>query len=408
MRIAVLLAGGWIASRALLAAEAPLDADSAAARALRDNPELRAARQLVTEAGARARGAGRLTNPELETEIGAGPDGEGRVAVGLTQRFPLTARLRWERRLSALAVEAARMEIRERERQLAAATRRAFFALAADREAIALASRQRDAAQTFARSLERGAAEGLAAPLESGEAALAVETLAAALDARRAEEAGSAAQLATLLGLPADAPLRLRDSPALPAAPPANRSPGFLPALRLAELAVQSGAADVSLAEAARWDDVGVGFFAEGERLRDEPGGIEPEALVGLRFNVPLPLWQNGTAAVAEKRAAATRQREQLAALRLAALNQALAAHRAMTARHRAATLATARLVPAARRQLAAAEAAHGRAEIDAAAVFRARERLAAAESTALEARRDFHLAHAEWLAALGEPATAP
>ncbi len=397
-----------LATPATPAATPALTADSAARLALARNPELRAARQLITEAQARARGTGRLANPEVELEFGAGPDGEGRVAAGLTQRFPLTARLRWERRLSALSIETARLEVRERERQLVAATRSATLELAAERETLAVLSRQRDAAETFARTLEAGTREGLASPLESGEAALAAATLSTALDARRAREATLAGQLATLLGQPADAPISVRPPPALPSAPPANRSPGFLPALRLAELLAQSGETEVSLARASRWEDIGVGLFAEGERLRDEPGGLEPEALVGVRLTVPLPAWRDGSAAVAEKQAAADRHRQQRDATRLAALNAALAAHRTMTARHRAATLASTQLVPAAQRQATAAETAHQRGEIDAATLFLARERLTAAELAAIDARRDFNLAHSDWLAAIGELTPTP
>lgn len=118
-----------------------LTAETAARLAREQNPELVAARSLIEESQARTLSTGRLANPELQTEIAGGQDWEGRVSVGITQRFPLTARLRLERELSALDVELARLEVRERERQIEVATRKAFYELAAARASNAQAQR---------------------------------------------------------------------------------------------------------------------------------------------------------------------------------------------------------------------------------------------------------------------------
>ena len=392
-------------SAACASAELVLTADSAVRLAREKNPELRAARTLVAEAEGRARRTGRLTNPELEAEVAGGQNFEGRVAVGLTQRFPLSARLRLERNLSALDIARARLEVRQKELQLALAARAAFYELASIREAVSLAGRQVDAAKKIAESLQGSATEGFTSRLDAGQAALAGEGFVAAREALRAEEALAAGRLATLLGRKDDTPFLIKDSLALPEMLPANRSLGFRPDLALAEMAVHAGAADVSLAQASRWEDVGVGVFVEGERFRDEPEGIAPEALVGVRFSVPLPLWKNGSGAIAEKQAAAERQKQLLESLRLTALNQALAAHRAMAARYRAASLADTRVLPSARKQVSDSEAAYQRGELDLPSLFLARERLATFETAALEARKKFHLALSEWLTAVGEPA---
>jgi len=401
-----MLAALFALSATCASAEFALTADSAARLAREKNPELQAARSLVAEAEGRARSTGRLTNPELEIEVAGGQDFEGRVSVGLTQRFPLTARLRLERNLSALDIERARLEVRQKELQLTWAARAAFYELAATREAMALAARQAAVAKGLAGSLRNSASTGLASNLDAGQAALTGEGFEVAREAIRADEALAAGRLANLLGLRADTKFILKESLALPKTLPANRSIGFRPDLRLAEMAVEAGEADVSLAQATRWEDVGVGVFVEGERFRDEPEGIEPEALVGVRLSLPLPLWQNGAGKVAEKQAVQERQRKHLEALRLSALNQALATHRAMAAHYRAATLAESRVLPAARQQVADIEAVYQRGEIDTLTLFRGRERLAEFETSALEARKKFHLARSEWLAAVGEPAT--
>lgn len=176
----------------------------------------------------------------------------------------------------------------------------------------------------------------------------------------------------------------------------------------MAELALEAGDADVQAAKAARWQDVGVGIFAEGERNRDEPEGIAPEGLLGMRATVPLPVWQNGRARVDEKQAGRTRKERQLAALRLAAQNDAAAAFRAMKIRYEAARQSASEILPAARKNLAEYEAARQRGETDLAQVFRVRERLANVERADIEARKAFFLARIQWLNATGSPLSPP
>lgn len=383
-------------------AEVVLTADSSARLARERNPELQAARALVAEAEGRARRAGRLANPEVDLEAAGGQDFEGKVSIGLTQRFPLTAQLRLQKNLSALQIEQARLEVCQKEAQLSLAARQAFYELASIRESIALAGRQADAAKKWADSVGRSASEGMASPLDVGQAQLAGDRFLADQEALRAGEAVAVGRLASLLGQGADAIFAISESLALPKMPPAHRSIGFRPDVKLAELGVRAGAAEVSLARASRWEDIGVGVFVEGERFRDAPEGLEPEALVGVRLNIPLPLWSPGT--IAEKQAAEERQKQLLESVRLTANNQAHAAHRAMSARYRAARLAEERSLPAARQHVAEAEAAYGRGEIDQQTLSLAREQLANSEAAAIEARKNFHLARCEWLAAVGEP----
>jgi cobalt-zinc-cadmium efflux system outer membrane protein len=382
-------------------AQERLDLAGAGRLALSQNLELQAARQVLEEAGARLRGAGRLSNPEFGIEVAGGRDFEGRVEMGLTQWFPVTARLRWERRLSELELAMARCEVAGRELEITGAAQRALVELAAAQETVQLAARQGRVAKTEAEAFRKQAAEGFLSDSEAGSSALTAGEIALQGAALRAEEAQAAARLATLLGLPAERPI-VASGLALPKSLPAKISALRRPDLQLAELALAAGATDVELAKAARWQDVGVGLFAEGERNRDEPEGIEPEGLLGLRATVPLPLWQNGQARVAEKQAGRARREHQLAALRLAARNEATAAFRAMQIHYEAARKSASEILPAARKNLAEYEAAKQRGEVDAAQVFRARERLASLESADIEARKAFFIARIQWLTATG------
>lgn len=386
-----------------LAAEVSVTAESAARLAKAQNPDLRAARHLIAEAEGRARMTGRLSNPEIDTEVAGGQDFEGRVAFGITQRFPLTNRLRLERQLSALEIEGAKLEVRERERQIGVAARTAYFDLVAARESSALARRQTTVAKEFAKTLSDGAVEGFSSSLDSEQASLDAETLGTAEQPFRAEEVRASVRLAELFGMPPETKFVAKETLALPAGIPAKRPMGSRPDLQLAELAVQAGVVDVSLARAMRWDDIGVGLFVEGDRLRDEPEGIEPEAMLGMRMTIPLPIWQNGSGRVAEKKAAQERQNARLEALRLTVRADIAASHQIMTIRHEAAARFQAKLLGTAQQQVSNAEAAYTRGEVDIQTVFRARDRLVQVETASLEARKNYFLAHSEWLAALGE-----
>ena len=357
----LILSTGWVLAKT--------STDSAAAEtvriALAENPELAAARMAIAEAEARIRAAGRMPNPELSAEIAARNNSEGRVMVGLTQRFPLTGRLRFERNLSVMELEMTRLEVKNRERQLAVEVRNTFYELVAAREHLAMAKRRAEIAKNFAKTLVEGAAQGLTSPLDAQEAELEAQIARLEIDTHQSEVAAALARLNGLLGRPAATPYATPERLNLPKSLPPERPIGQRADLQLAELNVRAGADQVSLARANRWEDIGIGVFVEGERFRDEPEGIEPEALVGVHFSVPLPLWQNGSGKVAEMEAAKARQQKTAEALRSRAKNEAVAARANLVARFRAASQIESILLPSARKQVAETETAYARGEAD-------------------------------------------
>ena len=387
-----------------MAAQEPmrLTAESSVAIAIKGNKELVAARFLVQEAEGRARGAGRLPNPELETEVAGGRDFEGRVMAGVLQRFPLTGRLRLERELSDWDVRIAGLEVGEKEWQLAVATRKAFYEFVAAREAVAVSVRQADLAAAFTKSLAEGVDAGFRSKLDLQQAKLSESTLHAKVEALRVLEVEASARLGECLGLAADAALEVNESLALPSSIPEAKTAGKRADLELAELLLRSGETSVSLSHASRWEDVGVGLFIEGERFRDEPTGIEPEALAGVKFQIPLPLWQNGSGKVAEKIASRDRLNARCESLRFHVQNQVLLKHRILALRFRSAEQYGDSFLSAAKEHILESEAAYARGELDIQAVFRARERLGEIEFDDIEARKSYFLAYADWMGALG------
>jgi len=386
----------------------PLSEANAVRFALDNNQDLRAARLGVEAAEARLHGAGRLSNPELEIVVAGGQDFEGTVEVGLMQRFPLTARLRLEKELSQLDVDAARQEVADQERRLAAQVRKSFLAVATARETRALRNRQTETAANISTALKRQAGEGFASSLDVTQAALEAAQLQASAEEAKAAEAASMGDLATLLGLPTTRSVALRGGLGLPDSLPAARSSQGRPDLALARIAITAAQTDLALARAMRWKDIGLGVFVEGERFRDEPEGIENEALLGIKFSVPLPVWQNGSAAVAERRLLAQRRQELLAGLQLRAAHEAQSTWKQMQARFAAAQCLEQEALPLAQKLLADTQAIYERGEANTQSLFRARQHLITVENEALNARSAFHLVRSAWLFATTYPSDQP
>jgi cobalt-zinc-cadmium efflux system outer membrane protein len=313
-----------------------------------------------------------------------------------------------ERKLSDSDVQMAGLEVREKEWQLNLAVRKAFYDLAAAREALAISSRQAESAQAFTKTVAGAVDAGFRSKLDLQEAKLSASNLQTKAESLRGLEMESSARLSEWLGLPADTSFTLNQKLNLPRFVPPSRPAGMRADLELAEMAVRSGETHVSLSKATSWDDVGVGVFVEGERFRDDPTGIEPEALAGLKLSIPLPLWQSGSGKVAEKEATRKRMGARLESLRFAVQNQILLTHRVMSLRFRSASEFGTKVLPTANEHIRDCEAAYGRGEVDLQAVFRARDRLAEIELSDLEARKAYFLAYSEWLGALGESKTNP
>jgi len=281
------------------------------------NPDLAAARLRIQEAIGRMTQSGRLANPELE--IGLEHNArfrEGRFEAGISQRFPVTDRLRLEKQMTRTAVEAAEAEVRDIERQLAAKARAALVNILATRQRRELLREQADVAREFAAFLAEIAAKGEGSPLDAGQARLEAASLAAELRQLEAAETAFSGELKPLLGMtPGDA-LHVSGTLAAPGHAAATVDPAKRPDYQAAMLDAQAAGTSVTLEQARRYEDVEAGFFAAAERMEDAPIGYKNEAIVGLRLKIALPFWNKNEGAIQE--AEARHQRKQLEAATLA------------------------------------------------------------------------------------------
>ncbi|MBN9689188.1 MAG: TolC family protein [Verrucomicrobia bacterium] len=394
-----LILPGWIAL-----ADPGFTADSAVARALSHNAELAAARLTAQEAQGRLENSGRLRNPELGTEFKPSLQGqEGTFRVGLGQRFPLTSRLRLEKAVSQRELAAARAEIRDVERRLAAQTRTLVLELAAlearrqlrDQQGQTVREWQAQAAQTATRG------EGLA--LEAEQLALQLGELR--LAERRAEgiQESKQSELRLLLGLDPAAPIEVREALSRPSITETN---GVVVAQRgdfqAAQERVAAAQQTSALVRAERWQDLGVGVFGEWEREQDVPVGIPRNQFVGLELFLPLPFWNQQEGRIREADAAAVRESLQTMALANRIESETVQALRQMAAAADAERELFETLIPAARSLDQRLLALQREGQDTWSQRVRAGEKLWELESLRLDALLDYHLARTRWLSASG------
>lgn len=366
------------------------------ARVRSANPSLAAARWRVEEAKGRLLAAGRRANPEVGFEHQRGLQGRGFTnGWSLEQKFPLTARLRQEKEVTAAEVWQAEAETREVERALIAQAQEGAVKWLALRAQVALRKEQVTQAEEQAEFLRARAQQGESSALEEGQARLEAGQLQVETGQLVAEQRLLEGELRPLLGLPPEAPLSFTGELAHPESKPSadavdvTRRPDY----QALERAQEAAERRVELEKSRRWEDVTAGITAEFERSEDVPEGYENERFLGFRLSVPLPWWNKNEGSIHEAEARARRVAEEREALAKKIKAEAAGARAAMLEQARIAAQEAGALVKLAEEQLQRAQAAYEQGLASYADVMRARGQCLQARSAVLNARRDFHLA---------------
>jgi len=298
------------------------------AEALRNHPELQAARLEVDAAAARVQQAGLRPNPTLDLggQKALGPDNNISVAVTL----PLDLNGRKEGRVGVAERErdVRRAQLAERERRLRAEIRAKAGDVLAARRNLTTTLDLLDANRRALNVVRDRVREGAAPSIDEGLQLVEVNRLEASQAVLASRVEVLSLQLETTAGLAVDTPLHLVDE--LRAAPVAldvetalRRAMDERPDVRLARAEVATGSARVRKEQAeGRWDaSVNVGYqrMDTGFDLMGitERGGTRPIQdtfhYFGAGVSIVLPVRNrnqgNIAAAEAETRAAERRQR---------------------------------------------------------------------------------------------------
>ncbi|GHC51267.1 hypothetical protein GCM10007100_16810 [Roseibacillus persicicus] len=370
-----------------------------------NNPSLAAARWRIAEAEARLQGAGLRDNPELEVGFEHNSTlREGRIEVGLSQRFPVTDRLSLEKKVSATEVLQARAEVENVERTLIVEARALLIEVIGLRKQQSLRAEQAQVAASLAEFITKAASKGELSPLDAGQAKLDSAKLKAEIPSLKAAELAATGKLKPLLGMrPADT-LHIAGNE-LPSprfaknAVQLNARPDY----QAAQLAAQASAQSIALEEAKRYDDIEVGVVAGLERSEDAPEGYESEGVIGLRVKLALPFWQKNEGAIQEARARTTRKQLETAALEEEIKHEAEAAYQEMLEWASLVRSLDQDLLPQAAEQASQSEKAYREGLGDLQAILRAREQQLQLADSQIETLKQFHLARVRYEAVTGQ-----
>lgn len=368
------------------------------------NPDLAAARLMIDEAVGRMKQAGRLENPDLEIEAGYNATSAERgLEIGISQKFPVTNRLKLEKDRGATAVMAAQTEIREVENKLIGDAREALVQVLAVRERKALLEQQTELSRELADFIDEVAKKGEASVIEAGQARLEASRFTTESRQLAAEEKRSIGNLKPLLGMAPGEILHV--SGGLPGLRlPEGADQAKRPALEVAKLAVIVAEQDVAIEQTRRYGDLTAGFFAGAERVVDAPGAAEKEGIVGLRVTIPLPFWDKNEGNIEAAEAKAKRRRKEVFALRQGIRLEAEAARAEMLEWAKLASEIESELLPQAAEQTEIAEQAWRNGQSDLLTVLRSREQRLDLAAARLDALQNFQLARVRYQTALGNP----
>jgi cobalt-zinc-cadmium efflux system outer membrane protein len=189
-----------------------ISVDDAVARALRDEPGLRAARATIDTARAHLEQAGLHPNPYVlashQTEPG-GTDAQTRVEF----QWPLDLYRKDGRTgVAQRELEATELDIRDRERVIAADVRTAYGVVASSARDVAIFDDMVAAVAQQYRLVAARVTEGATPPLDRDLIAVALNRLRAERLRLAGQSEAAMIELKRLLGLPPDTPLQLRNT----------------------------------------------------------------------------------------------------------------------------------------------------------------------------------------------------
>jgi len=368
------------------------------------NPDLANARALVMEIEARAGMAGLRDNPEIVTSFQNDPrfrEVGGRI--GVIQSFPVTERLFHEKRVSKAEVNIAAGEVASVEQRLIGQANLLLVRLLALRQHESLHDAHLELADELADYTAMAASKGEGSQLDATQSRLDAEQLKLELRQIDLEATRLQSELRTLLGLPSTARIevggKLREATftPFPKVVPENRADH-----QTLTLLIEAASEATELEKARRWQDIAVGLFTEVSREEDAPIGLEREHRIGFSLSIPLPLWNRNEGAIKSSEIRTSRLKQSLEALKIRIANEASSAHDDLMRQLRLAEDIQENLIPKAEAQVDKTLAAYRLGQISLEPVLRAREQHINLRAAHLHALRDYNLAHARLMNALG------
>lgn len=380
-----------------------LSYESIPSRIRHGNPTLAAARFRINEALGRMKQSGRLSNPSFDTGIDHNVrSAEGKIEFGLTQKFPVTNRLSLEKEITLAGVETAEQEVRDVERLLVAEARGEFVRVLSIRERKALLIKQKALSNELAEFISGAAERGEISSLDAARARLTVLTLTTQERRLQAEESQVLGRLKPIVGIAADAGVKLSGNAppiTIPSADNVQR-----PDLDAARIDLRAAGTGIALEVARRRDDVEASVFAAGERSEDAPDGLENEGIIGFKLSIPLPFWNDNQGNIDAATAIRDRKKKEVEALQRDIRHESATAVSEMRQWGALISDLNDNLLPLAQQQTDLLEKAYLQGQGDLQSVLTSREQTLDLQASRLDAMREFQLARIRYQTSVGKP----
>jgi cobalt-zinc-cadmium efflux system outer membrane protein len=370
-----------------------LSFESLSSRIRKHNPELAAARFRIDEAVGLAKQSGRLSNPSLDSGISSNTRAnEGNIEIGITQKFPLTDRLRIEKEISTTEIQAAEAEVKNIERILISDARQEFVKILAIRERKLLLKQQQELAVELAKFISEKSKQGEISPLDAAQAKLASLQLTTQERLLNTEETAALGKLRPMLGITPATAVTLSGNPSTIAV--SKNTSIERPDLAAAKLHLRATESSIELAKANRREDIAASFFAEEERSEDAPNGFNNETIIGFKLSIPLPLWNNNQGNIDAATARRNRKEQEVKAIANQITHES---NTAITEIRQWAALITEledKLLPLAKEQTDLLEKSYKQGQGDLQLVLNSRQQTLELLASKIDATREFHLAN--------------
>lgn len=370
-------------------------------RVLQANPDLQAARYWIEEAKGRHLQAGRLTNPDLDIEFAhSSNSSEREFTIGVSQRFPLTGRLRYERLLTEAEIRQVEEEVREVERQLVLEAHQIVVEILGIQQRRKLLEKQTTILKDFADYLNEAASRGEGAVLDARQAQVEMDLFALEGRQLRVSESTAIGRLKPLLGIHPKTNLTVQGDLSAPIIPDWQIDLTQRPDYQAMASRVEVARHGVALEEARKYEDVEFGVFAGFNREKEDFGRYESETMLGVKLSVPLPLWNRNQGARLEAHSRQRRMESQLAAVSQKIVLETDSLRTQMLEWARLYQQIEQDLLPLANEQAKLAEEAYREGMMELQTVFRMREKRVQLDMAQLNALCEFHLARVRYEAA--------
>ena len=366
-----------------------------------NNLEIKAATWIIESAKARSRQAGKPDNPRLTSSSGRNTNNpEYLMGFSFQQAFPITARLRLEKKVALLNIQRAEMEVRWITHQKVSQALHTAIEWMALRDQLNLLEAQIELASSLDQYMQQQVDKAERSPLEASLSRIQMEELRWEATALPPEMHRLENQLRSLLGLPADQDFSMEGNLNAMMIPPASEFDiQNHPASGMLQYDIQTHWATIDLERSRKWADWSIALSHQWSVEEDQPIGLERNRMLGLQLSIPLPWWQKNQGAVAASQANLEHSQASLEALNLEMQNEADSAFESLIqARARFLALKD-EIIPMREAHQQSLERAHRQGQATLEALLRAMKETLDMKTDLLEVMKGFHLHQTHYLA---------